>query len=424
MNIRNFATSGLGLLLGSLLQAGVCSAATISISCSATGKDLEICTQGAEAWAKQSGNQVNVVSSPDAGRLALYQQLLSVGSSEIDVLQIDTVWPGILGQHLVDLQEKAGGVTDQHFASLIKNDTVGNRLVAMPWYADAGVLYYRKDLLEKYKAKVPATWEELSATAKTIQDAERTAGHDKLWGFVWQGRNYEGLMCNALEWVSSYNGGAIIDVSGKVTIDNPGAVAALTLAKGWVGSISPQGVLNYSEEEARGVFQSGDAVFMRNWPYALALVNNDGSPIKDKVGIAVLPKGGEEGRHAPILGGWQLAVSKYSKNPDAAADLVMYLTSAAEQKRRVIAGGFAPTITALYNEESVRSAVGPVVDVLHDLLTNAVLRPSAITGSRYSQVSAEFSDAVYSVISGRTDAATSLKDLDSKLYRMGRGGKW
>ena len=424
MNMRNYTRFGLGILVASLLQSGICSAATVTISCIANGKDLEMCTQGAEAWAQQSGNKVNVVSSPDSGRLALYQQLLSTGSSDIDVLQIDVVWPGILAQHLIDLKEKAGSGAEEHFASIIKNNTVGNRLVAMPWFADAGVLYYRKDLLEKYKTRVPQTWDELSSTAQKIQDAERAAGHDKMWGFVWQGRNYEGLTCNALEWVSSYSGGAIVDAAGKVTINNPQAIAALTLAQGWVGSISPQGVLNYGEEEARGVFQSGDAVFMRNWPYALALVNNTDSPVKDKVGVAVLPKGGEEGRHSSILGGWQLAVSKYSKEPDLAADLVMYLTSAAEQKRRAITGSYAPTIPALYKDESVRAAAGPVVDPLYETLNSATARPSAITGPRYNQFSAEFSSGVYSVLSGRTDAATSLKELNSKLNRMSRGGKW
>jgi trehalose/maltose transport system substrate-binding protein len=102
-------------------------------------------------------------------------------------------------------------------------------------------------------------------------------------------------------------------------------------------------VLNYAEEEARGVFQSGNAVFMRNWPYAWGLANSADSLIKDKVGVSALPKGGANGGHAAALGGWQAAVSKYSKNPDLAADLVMYLTSTAEQKRRAIEGNLQPT---------------------------------------------------------------------------------
>jgi trehalose/maltose transport system substrate-binding protein len=424
MNLRKIATLAAGVLLGTLLQAGVCPAATVTISCSATGHDLAMCTQGAEAWAKQTGNQVKVVSMPSTGQLGLYQQLLSAGSSDIDVLQIDVVWPGILAQDLIDLSKYAGNNTAGDFPVYVKNDTIGGRLVAMPWFADAGVMYYRKDLLDKYGVKVPDTWEELTADAKKIQDAERAAGHAKMWGFVWQGRNYEGLTCDALEWVQSYNGGAIVDASGKVTIDNPGAISALKIAHGWIGAISPEGVLNYSEEEARGVFQSGDAVFMRNWPYAWSLANSDDSPVKGKVGIAVLPKGGANGRHAAVLGGWQLAVSKYSKNPDAAASLVMYLTSPAEQKRRAIEGGYASTIEALYKEKDVRDAIGPFADSLYDNLINAVARPSAVTRTRYNQVSTEFSGAAYAALSGSADPAASVKNLDARLRSLSRGGKW
>ncbi|CAM2144768.1 putative ABC transporter-binding protein DR_1438 [Pararobbsia alpina] len=424
MNMQKMAALGASLLVGSVLCIGEASATTVTISCSATGHDLEQCTQGAQAWAKKTGNEVKVVSMPATGQLALYQQLLSAGSSDIDVLQIDVVWPGILAQDLVDLTKYAGNSTAGDFPVYVKNDTVGGKLVAMPWFADAGVMYYRKDLLDKYHVDVPKTWEELTADAKKIQDAERAAGNSKMWGFVWQGKNYEGLTCDALEWVQSYNGGSIVDGSGKVTIDNPAAVNALKMAHGWIGTISPEGVLNYQEEEARGVFQSGDAVFMRNWPYAWSLANSADSPIKGKVGITTLPAGGANGRHAAVLGGWQLAVSKYSKNPDAAASLVMYLTSEQEQKRRAIEGGYASTIEALYKDKDVRDAIGPFADSLHDNLVNAVARPSSITKTRYNQVSTEFSGAAYAALSGSVDPAASLKDLDDKLHGLSHGGKW
>jgi trehalose/maltose transport system substrate-binding protein len=312
---------------------------------------------------------------------------------------------------------------NDHFPAMVKNDTLGGRLVAVPWFTDAGVLYYRKDLLQKYGAKVPETWEEMTATAQKIQDAERKAGNDKMWGFVFQGRAYEGLTCDALEWIASYNGGTIVEPDGKVSIDNPGAVAALKTASGWVDKITPKGVLNYGEEEARGVFQSGNAVFMRNWPYAWALANSADSPIKDKVGVTALPKGGAGGRHAAALGGWQLAVSKYSKNPDVAADLVKYLTSTAEQKRRAVEGSFQPTIASLYKDKDVLAA-NPFYASLYDVFRAAVPRPSTATGAKYNQVSSEFYNAVYTVLAGQSDAASALKGLDGKLRRLGRGGKW
>lgn len=162
---------------------------------------------------------------------------------------------------------------------------------------------------------------------------------------------------------------------------------------------------------------------MRNWPYAWALSQAGDSPVKDKVGVIALPKGGADGKHSAALGGWQLAVSKYSKNPDAAADLVKYLTSAEEQKRRAVEGSYNPTIEALYKDQEVLKAV-PFFGSLYDAFVNAVARPSKVTGSKYNQVSAEFFNATHEVLSRRTDAKTALAALDKRLDRLSRGGRW
>ncbi len=406
-----------------LAGTGAVHADTLAISCGAVGQELEFCKTGAEAWAKKTGNEVKLISTPNSTteRLALYQQLLAAGASDIDVFQIDVIWPGILGSHLIDLKPYSNGIEKDSFPTIVENNTVDGKLVAMPWFIDAGLLFYRKDLLAKHGAQPPKTWQELTETAKKIQDAERAAGNDKIWGFVWQGRAYEGLTCDALEWVASYNGGAIVDKSG-VTINNPRAVTAIDTAAGWVKTISPEGVLNYGEEEARGVFQSGNAVFMRNWPYAWSLAQGPDSSIKDKVGVSALPKGGADGRHAATLGGWQLSVSKYSKNSKLAADLVMYLTSPEEQKRRAIEGAYNPTIAALYKDPEILAAV-PFFGELYDTFVNAVARPSTVTGAKYNQVSNEFWNAVHSVLSGKAKAQDSLAQLESSLKRMSRGGK-
>ena len=293
----------------------------------------------------------------------------------------------------------------------------------MPWYTDAGILYYRSDLLEQYGVDAPTTWQELTEAAQTIQDGEREAGNDRFWGFVWQGRAYEGLTCDALEWVDSFNGGSIVEADGSVSINNPNAVEAIDLAATWVGTISPDGVLSYAEEEARGVFQSGNSAFMRNWPYAWALAQGDDSPIRGNVGVVALPRGGEDGVHTGTLGGWQLAVSRYSENQELAADLVRYLTSFEEQKRRAIVGSLLPTIEALYNDPEVIEA-SPIVVDLFETFTNAVARPSRVTGERYNEVSSAFWNAVHATLSGNGDAATNLADLESELRRMSRGGRW
>ena len=331
----------------------------------------------------------------------------------MDVLQVDVIWPAILASHLLDLAPAAGDAVAAHYPALIENNTVDGRLVALPWFTDAGILYYRQDLLEKHGEQVPATWRELTATAARIQAAERAAGNDRLWGFVWQGRAYEGLTCNALEWVASHGGGRIVDADGRVTIDNPAAVQALATAAGWVGTISPPGVLNYAEEEARGVFQSGQAVFMRNWPYVWALAQSEDSPVRGRVGVAPLPAG-EGGAPAATLGGWQLAVSKYSRHPALAADLAAFLTGPAEQQRRAIAGALQPTIAALYEDPDVIAA-NPFFARLAATFDAAVPRPSAPTGARYNRVSNAFFGTVHAVLAGERDAAEALAELDRRL---------
>jgi trehalose/maltose transport system substrate-binding protein len=413
--------SVMSVFLGCL---GAANAETISISCGAVGAELKLCKEAAEAWGEKTGHQIQVISTPSSSteRLALYQQLLAAGASDIDVFQVDIIWPGILGNHFIDLKEYSGGAEKENFPAIIENNTVDGRLVAMPWFTDAGVLYYRKDLLEKHGEEPPQTWAALAASAQKIKDAERAEGNDKMWGFVFQGKAYEGLTCDALEWVTSHNGGTIVDADGKVTINNEGAIAAIDQAGSWIKNIAPEGVLNYAEEEARGVFQSGNAVFMRNWPYAWSLAQGPDSAIKDKVGVVALPKGGEDGRHAATLGGWNLAVSKYSKHPEIAAELVMYLTGPEEQKRRAVVGSYNPTIASLYKDQEVLDA-NPFFGDLYETFVNAVPRPSTPTGTKYNQVSNEFWNAVHAVLSGKTNAADSLAQLESSLNRMSRGGR-
>lgn len=409
-----------------MLACAAAHGATLKIACSGLGKELELCRSAVDAWAKKTGHGVEVVSTPNdaSERLALYQQVLSSGSDKIDVFQIEMNQVGLLAGHLLDLAPYSKGAEKGHFPSLLHNSVVGGKLVAMPWFIDAGLLYYRKDLLDKYKQPVPQTWDQLKATAQLVQEGERKAGKDKMWGYVWQGRAYEGLTCNALEWIASHGGGTIVDERGKVTVNNPNAVKALAMAASWVGTISPTAVLNYSEEEARGPFQNGNAVFMRNWPYAWAASQAPDSPVKDKVGVAVLPSGtGEGARHAAALGGQELAVSKNSKNAALAADLVMYMAGPEVQKDRAIKGSYNPTIQDLYQDADIRKA-NPFMGSLLPSFTSAVARPTTVTGTRYNQVSSEFQNAVHEALSKTAKPEEALARLNTRLNQLSRGGRW
>lgn len=422
-----FIKWGFGLLVMIGVLAMPALAAEVTISCGAVGEqERRLCVEGANAWARETGNTVVVDHPPDETNRRYLGYIIELGdqSSRVDVYQIDVIWPGLMAKFLVDLKEYfSEEEIEQHHSTIVDNNTVEGRLVGMPWFTDVGLLYYRKDLLDKYGFEVPEDWSEMADVALIIQEEERKVGMEEMWGYVFQGGTYEGLTVNALEWIYAYGGGTIVDEDGNITINNPQAITAVDRAGSWVGTISHPRVIYYLEEDARRSFQLGNAVFMRNWPYAWALLSTQESAVAGKVGIAPLPKGGPRGQHAGALGGWQLAVSKYSENPEAAADLVRFLTSRSMQKRRAIAGAFAPTIMDLYEDPEILEA-NPFFADLRPILETAVARPAKQTGQEYMAVSSRFWDAVHDVLIGEQSARNTLVALEEQLRLIrARGGE-
>ena len=203
---------------------------------------------------------------------------------------------------------------------------------------------------------------------------------------------------------------------GTISINNAKAVAALEPAKAWVGTISPEGVLAYQEEEARGVWQTGNAVFMRNWPYAYGLGNGDDSAVKGLFDVTTLPVGTEGDTSAATLGGWNVAVSKYSTHQEAAISLAMYLAGPEAQKQRAINESNLPTIVALYDDADI-AAAQPIIPQWKDVFLNAVPRPSAPTLGKYNEVSSKFWSAVHDTLSGNGTAADNLAAAGSRPDR-------
>lgn len=375
-------------------------------------------------WEEATGNTVTMVPMPASttDQFGQYRLWLAAGASDIDLYQTDVIWAPQLADHFVDLTEAAKDLAPQHFPSIIESQTVNGKLVALPIFTDAPALYYRKDLLEKYGQAVPKTWSELAAAAQVIQDGERAAGAADFHGFVWQGNAYEGLTCDALEWVKSHGGGQIVEPDGTISINNPNAVAALEEAKSWVGTISPEGVLAYQEEEARGVWQTGNAAFMRNWPYAYGLGNGDDSAVKGLFAVTTLPVGKEGDPSAATLGGWNVAVSKYSTKQEAAISLALYLAGPEAQKQRAINESNLPTIVSLYDDADI-AAAQPIIPQWKDVFLNAVPRPSAPTKSKYNEASSKFWSAVHNTLSGQGTAAENLEMLEAELTEI-KGEGW
>ncbi len=407
-----------------MLASNAVLAAELSIVSGATGNDLATFQELVKPWEAKSGHTVKIVPMPSSttDQFGQYRLWLAAGNSDIDIYMTDVIWAPQLADQFVDLTAAAKDIAPLHFPSIIESQTVNGKLVAVPHFTDAPALYYRKDLLEKYKKEVPKTWADMAATAKEIQDGERAAGNKDIQGFVFQGNAYEGLTCDALEWVKSHGGGQIIEPDGTISINNEKAAAAIDAVKSWVGTISPEGVLAYQEEEARGVWQTGNAVFMRNWPYAYGLGNGDDSKVKGLFDVTTLPTAGGDTKSAATLGGWNVAVSKYSKNTDAAVSLAMYLGGAEYQKANAIKGSKLPTIISLYDDADIGTAQ-PIIPRWKEVFLNAVPRPSAPAKVKYNEVSSLFWSAVHDSLSGKGTAKENLEALEAKLTEL-KGDAW
>ncbi|ATA38836.1 ABC transporter substrate-binding protein [Brucella abortus] len=403
---------------------GWAQAVEISIAANSTGDNIKFLQEQVAKFEKDTGNKVNIISMPSSSseQFSQYRLWLAAGNSDVDVYQTDIVWAPQLSDQFIDLTEATKDVTDAHFPSIIASQTVNGKLVALPFYTDAPALFYRKDLLEKYNKPVPKTWDEMAATAKDIMEKERADGKADLWGFVFQGNAYEGLTCNALEWIKSSGGGQIVEPDGEISVNNEKAAAAIDRARGWIGTISPQGVLGYQEEESRGVWQTGNAVFMRNWPYVYALSNSADSAVKGKFDVAPLPAMAEGEPPASALGGWNLAVSKYSTKQDAAIALVKFLASPEVQKAEAVELSRLPTIEALYDDKDVIAAQ-PFMANRKPIFQNAVPRPSAATKVKYNEVSSKFWTAVHKTLAGSGTAAENLELLEVELTEL-KGSGW
>jgi trehalose/maltose transport system substrate-binding protein len=380
------------------------------------GLGAELDQAAAKRFTADTGIAVQVIPKPESAteNYSTYQRFFQAQSADIDVMMLDVIWPGAFAPHLLDLTEKLGTEAKQHYPGIIDNNTVDGKLVAIPWFGDFGMLYYRTDLLQKYGFSAPpTTWDELQTQAQKIMDGEK-ASNANFTGFVFQGNSYEGLTCDALEWVAS-NGGGLFVENGKATINNPQAIEILNKAKGWVGTIAPKGVTTYQEEDARNVFQSGNAAFMRNWPYAYAAAKSpdkDGkvSVIADKFDVAPLPHG-PNGQSSGTVGGWQLGVSKYSKNQDAAVEFVRYLTSPEVETWRAVVGSYVPTIASVAENPDVVKAM-PFLKNLASV--QRVTRPSRDTGIDYNEASTAIFQGVNQILKGE-DAAAVLPGVEQKL---------
>lgn len=347
----------------------------------------------------------------------LITQKLKNRDTEMDLFVMDVIWPGEFAS--------AGWALplDRFFpraeqAKFLEAPIEANRyrgeIFGVPIFIDAGLLYYRKDLLEKYQISPPRTWPEMVQNAKTILAREQDP---HLVGFSGQFKQYEGLVCNMMEYILS-NGGALWDEKRlKSSISAPRAVEAVRFVRDQIiGQISHRGVLAYEEPESMTLFTEGKAIFHRNWPYTWNIANDpQRSTIAGKVGMMPLPSF-PAGKGVATLGGWQLAISRFSKKPDLAWRFVSFMTSEAIQKRITMATGRAPTRSALYEDPQVIGKF-PQLKSLLETFKQAVPRPTTPVYVPLSNIMQRFFSSVLALPDSEIErrAALAARDMDRVL---------
>jgi trehalose/maltose transport system substrate-binding protein len=399
--------------------------------------ELVLLKEAIDQWIKKTGNRhkVEIITLPHASNecFALYKQWLSAESFDVDVLQMDAPWIGVFADYLTDLTEfykerktdDGDPINDEeeidvsdYFEAVRKNMYSNGKMVALPLYTDCGIIFYRTDLLSKYGRPIPVTWQELYQTAEYIQNEERKVPEkkNKFYGFVFQAKAFEILTCNFIEVLDSF-GGSLIN-NGQATINSQTAVDATLFLINCLKNISSKSVLNYSEEDARGMFQSGNAVFMRNWPYAWSLLNDPSTMVAGKVGVIAIPPSAKGGKSSGVLGGWSMTVSKYSKHKKYAADLIKFLTSKSQQ-RLWAKHSYAPAFKSLFEDPEVLKN-NPFFAYLYDSLQNSVARPSLYFGKNYPRASTEIFNAINGILAESIESDISPSIVKKRLDRLNK----
>ena len=375
-----------------------------------------------EEFENKTGMTVGIVRQPtdsDQRRQGLVISLES-HQPDPDVFLMDVVWIGqfALSGWLEPLD--AHMHTDNFsvgpfFRGIVEQaDTYHDSLYALPVYVDGGLLYYRTDLLRQYGfANPPDTWDDLRKEAEQIQEDQRHSRPD-FNGFVWQGAQYEGLVCTFLEFASSNNGGILAHDS--VNLATPQNVKALRFMYDLIHKyhVSPENTYTeMKEEEVRHAFQRGNALFERNWPYAWKLHQEDNSPVKGKVGIAPLPHF-ENGKSASTLGGWHIGISRFSDKKEAAWRFVRYVEGYEVQKKLALHLGWNPGRRDVYADPEVLKSL-PYLKQLEDVFHHAVARPNV---PYYSQISDIMQRYLNKCLAGKESPEVVLRSMQQEIHEV------
>ncbi|WP_051633481.1 ABC transporter substrate-binding protein [Bacillus sp. UNC41MFS5] len=380
-------------------------------------------TFGVDSWSElikkfeaQNPNiKVKLTQMPaPAKSTEIHQYLVTAfqsGQSDIDVFTGDVVWvPEFAAAGWTEPMDQYVNKSD-YYPGVIDALTYNGKLSAMPWYVDGGMLYYRKDLLEKYNKPVPTTWDELIKTSEEIKSQEK---NDKLNQFVWQGKQAEVLVCDFVEFLGSA-GGSILDSNGQSAASSPEFLKTLEFMKKTTDDkISPKSVLTFDEEPSRTVFTDGNAIFHRNWSYVWSVAQDPKqSKVVDKIGVAPLPS--FDGKSsASTMGGYQFMVSKSSKKKEAAAKFAQFLSSEESQLYFAKELAFSPTRPNVLKDSELQQK-NPFLTSLDKVFQGTTARP---VSPDYPKLSLVLQSNISGVLSGSIKAKDAAKQIDNELKKI------
>lgn len=358
--------------------------------------------------------RISIIEGPNATDAIsdLYTSSFLLGDSPYDLVYMDIVWVPkyAAAGWLLPLSDR---VTDEDLNDYLEADLEGGRydgeLYRIPFRTDAGMLYYRRDLLEAAGFEPPETFDDLMRISKALQDAGEAT-----WGFVWQGNQYEGLVADYVEILEGYGGFWIDPDTREVGLDQPAAIASVEFLLNTIREgISPPGVTTYQEEETLRLFQNGSTVFLRNWPYVWPEVNREDSPIAGKVALkAMVHAPGEDS--GACKGGWGFGIAKSSRHPDEAWKVVEFFTRAESQKQFVLENGYVPSRKSLFQDADILAKYN-YYDQLIDVVEKSVLRPPI---GQYDQASDILQRYLSSALTGVQTPEQAMRAAAAETRRL------
>jgi multiple sugar transport system substrate-binding protein len=393
---------------------------TVTVSGSVLGAEGQIVRRQLERFDRENPDiRVEMRPTPDAADLRhqLYVQWLNARATDPDLLQVDAIWtPEFAAAGWILPLDRFAPDTAAFFPVTIEANRWQGGLFALPWFVDVGMLYWRTDLFRK----APETWDELEREARLA-----IADGSPRYGLVWQGARYEGLVTVFLEYLGGF-GGRILD-RGRVTVHERPGVLALTTMRDEIHRLGvvPTRVLTWHEEEPRFAFQNGEAALMRNWPYAVAPMQDSAqSRVAGRFAVAPMPAA-PGGRHTAAFGGAQLAINAFSPEAEAAWLVIDYLTRPEQMLERARIVGQFPTRTAVYDDPALAEALAIPPAQAREIVEAAVPRPVTPV---YTQLSEILQIQLHRALSRQAEPGPALARAASEMQALldrvglGRGG--